>query len=576
MKRLDKKEIGDILHRIGVMLELKGENPFKARAYYNGARRMETLEEDLYEIVREGRIQEIPGIGAALGEKIKELVETGEMAYYQELSGTLPPGLFDLLRVPGLGAKKVSQLYRELGITSLAELEYACMENRLIELSGFGVKTQEKVLKGIETLKKFQGQFLYAAVIDFAEAMVDMVRQWPEVLRAELAGSLRRKKELIKDMDIVVATETPAAVMERLVTAPFVSEVIGSGPTKTSVRLEMGIQLDLRAVQPAEFVYALHHFTGSKEHHTALRGRAKELGLKINEYGIFRGEERIPCETEEEFFRVLGLAYIPPELREDQGEIAAAERGEIPSLICREEICGVFHNHTRYSDGVDSIPEMVHACKERGFRYLGISDHSRTAVYAHGLRERDVQAQWEEIDALNAELQDFYIFKGIESEILQDGSLDYPEEILRGFDFVIASIHSRFNGSEEQMTERLVKAIANPYTTMLGHPTGRLLLGREGYPVDVHRIIRACAEHGVVIELNANPYRLDLDWRYCKYAIEQGVLISINPDAHRISGLDDLRYGLAVGRKGWLTKANVFNAMSLEDVTAFLEKRKVK
>lgn len=576
MRTMDKKEISHILHQIGVMLELKGENPFKARAYYNGARRMETLEEDLYELVREGRIQEIPGIGAALGEKIQELVETGAMAYYTELASTIPSGLFDVLRVPGLGAKKVSQLYQELGITTLAELEYACIENRLIELKGFGEKTQEKILKGIETLKKFQGQFLYASVIDLAEAIVQVVRSWPEVIRTELAGSLRRKKEMIKDIDIVVATETPEAVMERLMGAAFVEDVIGSGPTKTSVRLETGINLDLRAVKPDEFVYALHHFTGSKEHNTTLRGRAKDLGLKINEYGIFRGEERIPCATEEEFFRTLGLAYIPPELREDQGEIVAAERGELPKLITRDEICGLFHNHTRYSDGVDSIPELVRACKERGFRYLGISDHSRTAVYAHGLRERDVVAQWEEIDALNAELQDFYIFKGIESEILHDGSLDYPKEILRGFDFVIASIHSQFNGSEEQMTNRLLKAIENPYTTMLGHPTGRLLLGREGYPVDLHRVIRACAEHQVVIELNANPYRLDLDWRYCKYAVEQGVLISINPDAHRISGLDDLHYGLAVGRKGWLTKENVLNAMSLDEVKAYLEKRKVR
>lgn len=574
MRIMDKKEVSHILHEIGVMLELKGENPFKARAYYNGARRIETLEADLTELVRDGRVQEIPGIGTALAEKITELVETGEMAYHRELAAALPPGLFDLLRVPGLGAKKVSQLYRELEITTLAELEYACIENRLIELSGFGEKTQEKVLKGIETLKRFQGQFLYAAVIDFAEETAARVRAWPEVLRAELAGSLRRKKEVIKDIDLVVATEAPEAVMERLTGAPFVTEVIGSGPTKTSVRLETGINLDLRAVKPEEFAFALHHFTGSKEHHTAMRGRAKELGLKINEYGIFRGEERIPCETEEEFFRVLGLAYIPPELREDQGEIAAAERDELPRLISREEICGVFHNHTRYSDGADSIPELARACKERGFRYLGISDHSRTAVYAHGLREPDIRAQWEEIDALNAELQDFHIFKGIESEILQDGSLDYPEEILGGFDFVIASIHSQFNGSEEQMTRRLLKAIENPYTTMLGHPTGRLLLGRDGYPVDIYRVIRACAEHGVVIELNANPYRLDLDWRYCQYAVGQGVLISINPDAHRVSGLDDLTYGIAAGRKGWLTKANVFNAMPLEEVKAYLEMRR--
>lgn len=574
MVTIDKKEVSRVLHQIGVMLELKKENQFKSNAYYNAARRIETLDEDIVSIVREGRLQEIQGIGAALAEKITELVTTGELKYYTELAAGLPAGLFDLLQVPGLGPKKVSQLYQQLGISSLSELEYACIENRLIELAGFGEKTQEKILKGIEALKKYQGQFLYASVVDLANEVLRIVLSWPEVFKAEVAGSLRRKKEMIKDIDLVVATTEPEQVMERLVKASFVEEVIGSGSTKTSVRLAAGINLDLRAVEPAEYIFALHHFTGSKEHNTTMRGRAKELGLKINEYGIFRGEERLECQTEEEFFQTLGLQYIPPELREDQGEIQAAEVGQLPELITQEKLHGVIHAHSRYSDGVDSIPELVHACRERGYTYLGLSDHSRTAVYAHGLKEAEVKAQWEEIDALNAELNGFYIFKGIESEILSDGSLDYPEEILQGFDFVIASIHSNFGGTEEQMTNRLLKAIENPHTTMLGHPTGRLLLGRDGYAADIYRVIRACAEHNVIIELNANPHRLDLDWRYCKYAASLGVLISINPDAHRIRGLDDMAYGLAVARKGWLTAQNVFNALTVDEVKAYLQKRK--
>ena len=453
-------------------------------------------------------------------------------------------------------------------------MEYACIENRLLELSGFGNKTQDKILKGIEQIKKFQGKHLYASVIEYARAILKIVRNWPEVVKADLAGSIRRKKEVIKDIDIVVATENPEKVMNKMTEEEYVTEVIGSGSTKTSVRLDGGINLDLRAVAVDEYIYALHHFTGSKEHNTAMRSRAKDMGLKINEYGIFEDDKRIECKTEEEFFQTLNLAYIPPELRENMGEIDAAEENQLPQLITSNDVRGIFHVHTRYSDGVDSIPKMVQACRERGYSYLGITDHSKTAVYANGLKISEVKAQWEEIDALNSQYQDFHIFKGIESEILGDGTLDYPKDILDGYDFVIASIHSNFNGTEEEMTQRLITAVENPYTTMLGHPTGRLLLGREGYPVDIYKVIRACAKHDVIIELNANPHRLDLDWRYIKYARELGVPISINPDAHRIKGLDDLDFGIDVGRKGWLTKKDVFNSKSIEELKEYFTNRK--
>lgn len=571
---MDKHEVSQILSQLGTMMELKGENPYKARAYYAGARKVEMIEEDLKELVQTGRLREIPGIGASLAESIRELVETGQLDYFQRLRESLPAGLFEILQLPGLGPKKVSKLYRELGITNLIELEYACLENRLIELAGFGAKTQEKILKGITNLKRYQGQYLYADVIDLAEDILLCVRSWPEVMEAELTGSLRRKKEVIKDIDIVVATDQPREVMVRLSELNEVLEITASGLTKTSVRLKMGINLDLRAVKADEYVYAVHHFTGSKEHNTEMRGRAKEMGLKINEYGIFRADQKISCKDEEEFFQILGLSFIPPELREGQGEISAAEKDQLPDLITDEDITGVLHNHTRYSDGVDTITELANACQKRGFKYLGISDHSQTAVYARGLKIADLKAQWAEIDAYNETNKDFYIFKGIESEILADGSLDYPAEILRELDFVIASVHSSFSGSVEQMTNRLLQAIKNPYTTMLGHPTGRLLLGREGYPLDIYRVIKACAEHQVLIELNASPHRLDLDWRYCRYAVEHGAIISINPDAHRLSGLDDLKYGLAIARKGWLTKEDVFNTRSLAEIKAYFQDRK--
>lgn len=390
---MDKKEVSRILHRIGVLLELKGENHFKTRAYYNGARKVETLNEDLKLLVEEGRLREIKGIGAGLAENIREIIETGESSYYNELAQDLPEGLFEILRLPGLGPKKASKLYQELGITNLGELEYACIENRLIELSGFGEKTQEKILKGIETLKKFQGQHLYASIIHLAEEILQVVQSWPEVEKAELAGSIRRKKEVIKDIDIVVATLKPAQVMNKLTLLEIVEEVIGSGETKTSVRLTVGINLDLRAVLPEEYPYALHHFTGSKEHNTAMRGRAKEMGLKINEYGIFKDEERIDCQDEAGFFKILGLDYIPPELREDQGEILAAEKGCLPELITRDQICGVFHNHTRYSDGVDSIPELVRLVKNE---VSNISDFQITVrllsmlmAYGNGMLKRN-------------------------------------------------------------------------------------------------------------------------------------------------------------------------------------------
>jgi len=571
---LDKKAVAHILNEIAVLLELKGENQFKIRAYQNGARTLELLNENLEELVKSGKIKEVKGIGKTLADNITELITTGNLVFYQELKQSIPPGLLEILRIPGLGPKKAYNLYQTLGISSIAELEYACRENRLIELKGFGPKSQENILKGIEHIKKFQGRFIYGDVALQGEKLVSYLKQCPDVSQVSVAGSLRRFKEIVKDIDILAASLNPAKVMEFLVNFPQTAQVISLGETKTSVSLDTGVNVDLRVVAPNEYFSALHHFTGSKEHNTALRHRAKSMGLKINEYGIFKDEEKISIASEKEFFEVLGLSFIPPELRENMGEIEAAEKRELPRLIEESHIQGVFHIHTNYSDGTDNLAQLAEEAKRAGFKYLGISDHSQTAVYAGGLNIEAILKQKEEIKRFNEANPDFYVFHGIESDIHTDGSLDYPDEVLKEFDFVIASIHSGFSIKEERATQRLIKALENPYVTMLGHPTGRILLGREGYNPDLEKIIEKAREHNVIIELNASPYRLDIDWRYLKYAKEKGVLISINPDAHRKEELYDTAFGVKMARKGWLEKKDVFNTRSVEEVKEYLRRKK--
>jgi DNA polymerase (family 10) len=571
---VDRKEIAQILTDIGTTLELLGESPFKSRAYYNGARAVELLTEDIEELVREDKLKEVKGIGKALDEKIKELVNTGRLEYYDRIKEKVPPGLFDLLKVPGLGPKKVRALYEKLGITTLGELEYSCIENRLIDLPGFGEKTQKKALEGIQYLKRNRGRFLYPEALDKARALVDGLRKSGLAARISIAGSLRRRTETVKDIDILASGDRPEAIMDEFSKLPPVDSVLERGSSKLGAVLDSGIRVDLRVVDDRQFPFALHHFTGSKEHNTAMRHRAKGLGLKINEYGIFGedGRDSTECADEEEFFTHLGLQYIPPEIRENTGEVEAAERGELPVLVEYSDIKGIFHIHTRYSDGISSIEEMAKRSMEMGMQYIGISDHSRSAYYAGGLKVEDVVRQREEIDRLNSSYKGFRIFAGIESDILTDGQLDYPDEILASFDFVIASVHSAFTLDRETMTRRLIRAVENPYITMLGHPTGRLILAREGYPVDIERVIEAAAGLGKIIELNANPYRLDLDWRWCRRAKEKGVKISINPDAHSPEGLADIVYGVDAARKGWLEARDVFNCMTLAQMESFLGK----
>ncbi|NLC76335.1 MAG: DNA polymerase/3'-5' exonuclease PolX [Clostridia bacterium] len=570
---MDKKQVAAVLNEIGLLLELKGESPFKSRAYYNGARTIELMTEDLVTLVEEDRLRELPGIGSALSEKIAELVRTGSIAYLDELRSAVPEGVLALLRVPGLGPKKARVLYQELGIESLGELEYACKENRLVTLKGFGAKTQAKFLAGLEYLKRFQGSFRLADARVQAEILLNSLKDCPWVVEGEIAGSIRRGKEIVKDVDLVAGSREPGKVTEFFAGLPEVEKVIALGETKVSVKLQSGLAADLRVVEPEQFVYALHHFTGSKEHNTALRQLAKNMKLKINEYGIFHGDELLLCQNEMEFYRTLGLDYIPPELRENAGEIEAALEGRLPELVEPGDIQGTFHIHTNYSDGSSSIEELVTGALQRGYRYIGISDHSQSAFYAGGLKKDDILRQHEDIARIQEQYPEIIIFKGIEADIKADGSLDYDDEILALFDFVIASVHSNFRAGVD-LTERLLRAISHPAVTMLGHATGRLLLAREGYGGDMEKLLTVAKEKQVIMELNASPSRLDLDWRYLRRAKELGVKVSINPDAHRVEELDDVWYGVLMARKGWLEAGDVFNTMSPRRVKRYLEERR--
>jgi DNA polymerase (family 10) len=571
---MDKKEIAHILDRVSQFMELKGENPFKVRAYERAARVVEALQEDLEDLFREGRLTSISGIGKSIAEDIGELLNKGSLSLLKELEAEFPAGIMDLFHVPGLGPKKIKALYETLHISSLGELEYACRENRLVHLPGFGLRTQEKIIEGIQRVKKYQERHLRSDCEGAAQKIVEELLRHPLVKQASLAGSLRRGMETVKDIDLVAATEQGREVAEWFQKRPFAESIIAAGDTKVSITLRGGVNLDLRLVSPRQFPHALQHLTGSKEHNVTLRGRAKTMGLKVNEYGLFRAEEYIPCADEEDIYRHLGLSYIEPELREDMGEFAAAETGSLPRLVTAQDIRGTFHAHTNMSDGISTLKEMAEAARALGLAYLGITEHSQSAYYAGGLKPDQVIRAREEIDRFNRGQKGFKIFFGMESDILADGSLDYDEDILKLLDFVIASVHSQFTMKQEEMTNRILRAMENPYTTMLGHPTGRLLLSREAYAVDMEQVIHKAAETGVILEMNANPQRLDLDWRLLPQAKKLGCQISINPDAHNTHMLKDLFYALPTVRKGWIEKGDVLNTLPLEEMEAWLKERK--
>jgi DNA polymerase (family 10) len=585
---MTKNEIADVLAEIGVLMELKGENPFKVRAYAAGARAIEALEGKEFEsLVAEGKIQSVKGIGEALASKIGELQATGRLEFLEKLKESIEPGLVEMLKIPGLGPKKIAALRKELAVTSVSGLEKACREGRVAGLAGFGEKTQEKILLGIRNREAYSRRHLWWSAEEAAGPILAGLRAVPQVLRAESAGSLRRGMETVGDLDFIVAASEVAPIVDWFTGQAGVREVTAKGETKASVRLEGGLQADLRIVPAEQFAFALHHFTGSKDHNVQMRQRALERGLSLSEWGLVpaSGEgtakdkagrnQSVAAADEGALFKALGLSFIPPELREGLGEIEAAEKGLLPKLVELSDLRGAFHNHTTESDGRSTLSEMAGAAQALGWEYLGIADHSKSSRQANGLTEERLAKQVGEIAALNASGRfRTRVFSGTECDILPDGRLDFEDAVLAQLDYVVASVHSGFSQDEAAMTARIVRALENRRVTMLGHLTGRLLLEREAYRVDAARVIEAAVANGVVIELNANPHRLDMDWRLWRKAAERGLLCSINPDAHDSASLGFVRAGINSARKGWLRREGVLNTMPLARVGAWLADRR--
>ncbi len=571
---MDRTEVVKILNFMADLLDLESDNPFRSRSFRSGARALEGLSGDLSQLVEARELTSVKGIGESIAAVIADLLTTGSTGRLDELLEAIPEGVRDMLSIAGLGPKKIRVIWKEMGIEDIEVLAEACREGRLAGFKGFGAKSEAKILQGIDYMESVSGMFLRVECEKVAAELLDYVAGCTAVDRVEVAGSYRRAKEVMKDLDLVISTADPAAVVEHICSWPRSAEVVARGESKTSLRCPGGLGVDFRIVEDSQFPFALCHFTGSKEHNTAMRARAKKQGLKLNEYGLFRGDELAECGSEEEIHRALGLDFIAAELRENFGEIELAADSSLPELIEEDDIRGLVHLHTDYSDGEAGIEEMAEAARARGLSYMGVTDHSQSAFYAGGLKPDDVKRQHEEIDSLNASMKDFRIFKGIESDILADGSLDYEDEVLELFDFVIASLHSSFNQPLEEMTNRVLRAIANPYTTMLGHVTTRLLLRRDGVALDMEKILTAASAGGVVVEVNANPRRLDLDWRHGPRARELGLLTSVNPDAHTVEGIGDIRFGVGIARKAGFEASRVVNTLDADSFGEFIGRRR--
>jgi len=581
---MDKDRVAEILVEIGRLLELKGENPFKTRAYENAARALEGLTEPLQKLVSENRLAEIKGIGEGIQKKITDLVSTGKLAYYDDLKASVPPGLVEMLQIPGLGPKKVKAMHDRLGIETLEQLEAACNAGQIASLEGFGEKTQAKILDGIRFRRAYASRHLLSDALAVAEPILDRLRGDADVIRCSAAGSVRRFKEIIGDIDLLASSRKPAKVIDFFTSQPGVEGVSAKGDTKASVILQGGIQSDLRVVSDAEFPFALAYFTGSKEHNIVMRQRAIERGLRLNEYGLFKSKEEtrdpkllVPCRTEEEIYQKLDLPYIPPELREDKGEFAAAEKDQLPKLVEWTDLKGSLHNHSNWSDGRHTLEDIAAHMRELGCAYWAITDHSKSSFVANGLDAGRLRNQIEAVKKVNEQIaatgSDFRLLTGCEVDILADGKLDFPDELLAQLDVVVASLHQGFSQNEAETTKRMIRAAENTYVHMLGHLTGRLLLEREPYKLNQQAVIDACAETGTWIELNANPYRFDLDWRLWPYAKSKGVKCVINCDAHRNEQAGFLRLGAGIARKGWLAKADVINTLPLPKLMKELKRK---
>jgi|ERR1700736_111500 DNA polymerase (family 10) len=590
---MTKSQIAQVLEEIATLLELKDENPFKIRAYANAARSLETFGGNLPDLKDEEALAKIPGIGKSIAEKIKELAASGTLKYLEELRAEFPPAILQLFSISGLGAKKIKALYEQLHISSIEQLRQACESGKVAELPGFGETTQTKICQAIEQRAKHSGHFQFGQIATETESLRRDLAANPDAIQVDVAGSYRRRREIVRDVDFVVATKKPAAITQFFIEHPLVDSIIAQGPTKTSVRLRSGIQCDLRVVSSTEYPFALNYFTGSKEHNIEMRGRALARGWTLNEYrlsklppdpkakkvragrAVKRSTNRIPRIREEaDLYRALGLDFVPPELRENCGEFEAAEKHSLPKLLAKENLRGTFHCHTVASDGHNTLEEMAAAAQDLGLEYLGIAEHSKSSMQAHGIDAAKLKAQVAAMRKLNKKFDGFRLFAGIECDILRDGKLDFPDEVLAELDFVVASIHSVFNLSEAEMTKRVIRAMENPLVTILAHPTGRLLLKREPYSIDIPAVIEAAAATGTWIELNAAPKRLDLDWRWWPLAKEKGVKCVIDPDSHRTERLQDLWFGVGIARKGWLTKSDVMNCLPLGKIEAALQTKR--
>ena len=577
---MDSRTAAHILSQIGALLNIKGDQKFKARAYAGAARALIALDtDDLAALIRSGELAETPGIGPATLSVVRELVETGESSYLNQLREGMPEGLLELLRVPGLNAARIQVIHEALGVQTVEDLERVAQNGQLAELPKFGKKTAERILKGIEIMRRNAHLKRFPAAAVEAHVLRANVEKHPDVTKAEVAGSIRRHNEVVADIDIVAeCSADPAKVAESFARGPGVSKSSKLDDAgSVHIRFVDGTQLDMHCVSKADYPVAIWRATGSAAHVEEMSVLAKSKGFEITGNSLIdKGGKRVKLKDERSFFTALDLVPIPPEMREGMGEIEAAARRELPNPVVFEDIRGVLHCHSDYSDGTATIGEMALAAKERGWDYIGISDHSESAFYAGGLKRDRVLRQHEEIDELNAGLKGFRILKGIEADILADGRLDYDPAILDTFDYVIGSIHSRFSMDGDAMTKRVLAALDDPHLTILAHPTGRLLLTREPYTIDIEAVLEKAVAVGVAVELNADPHRLDLDWRYCRQAKELGVTIEIGPDAHSTAALDNVHFGIGMARKAWLEPGEILNAQSVDDVLAFARKRRAR